>query len=167
MIMLALNCLIVVGFSSIAFLFFICTELTERSVSEVCVEYNYYVTTTCIVIRCNGSCKGRCNTSTQMLYEILERVWEQETITAYWKEDYLIKTPKRETYQTVTVRRIAMVVVPRKILSPIILQRLIDELGEALGEQKVDFIKDRSCANHCRFCIQRCVYSCLHVIKIA
>jgi len=54
MIMLALNCLILLGFSLIAFLFFMWTELTERFVSEVCAEYNYYITTTwdCIVRRC-------------------------------------------------------------------------------------------------------------------
>ena len=47
-----------------------------------------------------------------------------------------------------------MVFLKKKILSPIFLQRLIDELGGALRDQKTDFKKDRSCANHYRFLIE-------------
>lgn len=36
-------------------------------------------------------------TSSQMLYEIFEWVWEEETIPDDWKEDHLVKIPKRET----------------------------------------------------------------------
>ena len=32
-----------------------------------------------------------------MLYEIFEKVLEEETIPEDWKEGYLVKSPKRET----------------------------------------------------------------------
>ena len=35
------------------------------------------------------------NSSTQMLYEIFDRVWEEETILYDWKEGYVITIPKK------------------------------------------------------------------------
>ena len=41
--------------------------------------------------------KGDVITSTQMLYQIYAKVWEEER-----KEDHLVKIPKKGTWQTVT-----------------------------------------------------------------
>ena len=40
--------------------------------------------------------KADINTSTQMLYEIFEKVWEEKSIPDDWKEGHHVKFPKRE-----------------------------------------------------------------------
>ena len=39
--------------------------------------------------------EGDVNTSTQKLYEIYAKVWEEETIPENWKENHLVKVPKK------------------------------------------------------------------------
>ena len=46
--------------------------------------------------------KGDVNTSTQMLYEIYAKVWDEQNMPEDWKEGHLIWSPRRETWQTVT-----------------------------------------------------------------
>ena len=93
--------------------------------------------------------KADLNTSTQMLYEIFEKVWEEETIPEDWKEGYLEKVPKKgDLANCNNYRGITMLSVPGKILSRIILQRLIDALEEILRDQQMGFRKNRSCTDH-------------------
>ena len=93
--------------------------------------------------------KADLNTSTQMLYEIFEKVWEEETIPEDWKEGYLVKVPKKgDLANCNNYRGITMLSVPGKILSQIILQRLIDALEEILRDQQMGFRKNRSCTDH-------------------
>jgi len=93
--------------------------------------------------------KGDVNTSTQMLYEIYAKVWEEETIPEGWKEGHLVKIPKKgDLANCDNYRGITMLSVPGKILSRIILQRLIDALDEILRDQQMDFRKNRSCTDH-------------------
>ena len=84
-----------------------------------------------------------------MLYEIFEKVWEEETIPEDWKEGYLVKVPKKgDLANCSNSRGITMLSVPGKILSRIILQRLIDALEEILRDQQMGFRKNRSCTDH-------------------
>ena len=93
--------------------------------------------------------KADLYTSTQMLYEIFEKVWEEETIPEDWKEGYLVKVPKKgDLANCNNYRGITMLSVPGKILSRIILQRLIDALEEILRDQQMGFRKNRSCTDH-------------------
>ena len=39
--------------------------------------------------------KADLSTSTNMLYEIIENIWEEEEIPEEWKEGYLVKLPKK------------------------------------------------------------------------
>ena len=91
--------------------------------------------------------KGDVNTSTQMLYEIYAKVWEEETIPEDWKEGHLVKIPKKGDLADCNNYR-GMLSVPGKILSGIILQRLIDVLDEILRDQQMGFRKNRSCTDH-------------------
>ena len=93
--------------------------------------------------------KADLNTSTQMLYEIFEKIWEEETIPEDWKEGYLVKVPKKgDLANCNNYRGITMLSVPGKILSRIILQRLIAALEEILRDQQMGFRKNRSCTDH-------------------
>ena len=93
--------------------------------------------------------KGVVNTSTQMLYEIYAKVWEEETIPEDWKEGHLVKIPKKgDLANCNNYRGITMLSVPGKILSRIILERLIDVLHEILRDQQMGFRKNRSCNDH-------------------
>ena len=93
--------------------------------------------------------KGDINTSTQMLYEIYAKVWEEETIPEDWKEGHLVKIPKKgDLTNCNNYRGITMLSVPGKILSQIILQRLIDALDKILRDQQMGFRKNRSCTDH-------------------
>ena len=85
----------------------------------------------------------------QMLYEIRAKVWEEEAIPEDWKEGHLVKIPKKgDLANCDNYRGITMLSVPGKILSRIILQRLIDVLDEILRGQQVGFRKNRSCTDH-------------------
>jgi len=88
--------------------------------------------------------KADMKISTQMLYEIFERVWEEEAIPDDWKEGHLVKITKKGDLPW----GITMLSVPGKILSRVILQRLIYALGEILGDQQMGFRKNRSCTDH-------------------
>ena len=93
--------------------------------------------------------KGDVNTSTQMLYAIYAKVWEEETIPEDWKEGHLVNLPKKgDLANCNNYRRITMLSVPGKILSRITLQRLIDGLDEILRDQQMGFRKNRSCTDH-------------------
>ena len=74
---------------------------------------------------------------------------EEETIPEDWKEGHLVKMPKRlDMANCNNYRGITMLSVPGKILSPIILQRLIDVLDEILRDRQMGFRKNRSCTDH-------------------
>ena len=62
--------------------------------------------------------RGDVNTSTEMLYEIYAKVWEEETIPEDWKEGHLVKIPiKGHLSNRNNYRGITMLSVPGKILS--------------------------------------------------
>ena len=84
-----------------------------------------------------------------MLYEIYAKVWEEETIPEDWKEGHLVKITKKGNLENCNnYRGITMLSVPGKILSRIILQKLIDVLDEILRDQQMGFTKNRSCTDH-------------------
>ena len=84
-----------------------------------------------------------------MLYEIYAKVWEEETIPEDWKEGLLDKIPQKGDLAICNnYRGITMLSVPGKILSRIILQRLIDALDEILRDQQMGLRTIRSCTDH-------------------
>ena len=38
----------------------------------------------------------KAGTSTNMLYELIERIWDEEEIPEEWNEGYLVKLPKED-----------------------------------------------------------------------
>ena len=84
-----------------------------------------------------------------MQYEIFEKVWEVESIPDDWMEGHLVKIPKEgDLANCNNYRGITMLSVPGKILSRIILQRLIAALEKVLRDQQMRFRRNRSCTDH-------------------
>ncbi len=93
--------------------------------------------------------KTDIQTSTEMLYPLLLKIWEQEKVPEDWKRGYLVKLPKKGDLSSCTNwRGIMLLSIPGKVLSRIILDRLKTALDKKLREEQAGFRKDRSCTDH-------------------
>ena len=92
--------------------------------------------------------KADVNTSIEMLYSLVEEIWEKEEIPAERKEGYIIKIPKKGDMRLCDNHRgITLLSVPGKILNRIILERMKGKVDQTLHEQHAGFRNDRSCTD--------------------
>ena len=64
-------------------------------------------------------------TSIEILYDLIGKIWEQEEIPTEWKEGCIVKLPKKGDMQECkNYRGIMLLSVPGKVLKRIILDRL-------------------------------------------
>ena len=72
--------------------------------------------------------KANTQTSTEMLYPLLNKVWEQEQVPEDWKKGHMVKLPKKGDMSSYNNWRGFMLLsIPGKVLTRIILERLKTE----------------------------------------
>ena len=77
--------------------------------------------------------KADMETSIEMLYDLIGKIWETDEITIGWKEGYLVNIQKKGDLQECkNYRGIMLVSVPRKVLNRIILERLKNEVDNII-----------------------------------
>ncbi|KAK2189686.1 hypothetical protein NP493_99g00005 [Ridgeia piscesae] len=92
--------------------------------------------------------KADIETSTEILHDLFEKIWEQEEIPTEWKEEYLVKLPKKGDMQDCkNFRGIMLLSVPGKVLNKVILERLKTGVDAKLRDHQAGFRKDRSCTD--------------------
>ena len=92
--------------------------------------------------------KADIETSTEILHDLLGKIWEQEEIPTEWEEGYLVKLPKKGDMQDCkNYRGIMLLSVPGKVLNRVILDRLKTGVDAKLRDHQAGFRKDRSCTD--------------------
>ena len=92
--------------------------------------------------------KGDINTSTEILYGLFEKIWEEEVIPEEWKEGHLIKIQKKgDLSNCANYRGITLLSVPGKVFNRVILERLKEEVDKELRDHQAGFRKERSCTD--------------------
>lgn len=89
------------------------------------------------------------NTSTDMLYSLFGRIWNEEKTPTEWAEGHIVKLPKKgDLRKCNNYRGITLLSVPSKIFNRVILNRLQEAVDKRLRDQQAGFRKDRSCTDH-------------------
>ena len=92
--------------------------------------------------------KADINTTTQMLYDLIGKIWEEEKVPNDWKEGHLVKLPKKGDLSICdNYRGIMLLSVPGKVLYRIILERLKRAVDTKLRDNQAGFRQNRSCAD--------------------
>ena len=92
--------------------------------------------------------KADLETSTQMLYELLGKIWEDENIPQDWKEGHLVKLPKKGDLSICdNYRGIMLLSVPGKVLNRVMLERMKKTVDQKLRDNQAGFRQNRSCAD--------------------
>ena len=90
--------------------------------------------------------KADMETSIEMLYDLIGKIWDTDEIPIGWKEGYLVKIPKKGDLQECkNYRGIMLLSVPGKVLNRIILERLKNEVDNILRDHQAGFRQDRGC----------------------
>ena len=93
--------------------------------------------------------KADTQTWTEMLYPLLNKVWEQEQVPEDWKKGHMVKLPKKGDMSSCNNwRGIMLLSIPGKVLTRIILERLKTALDKKLCDNQAGFCQDRSCTDH-------------------
>ena len=87
-------------------------------------------------------------TSIEMLYDLIGKIWETDEIPIGWKEGYLVKIPKKGDLQECkNYTGIMLLSVPGKVLNRIILEILKKEVDNILRDHQAGFSQDRGCVD--------------------
>ena len=90
--------------------------------------------------------KADSNLSSDILYGLFGKIWEEEEMPQDWNESYIVKLPKKgDSRECKNYRGISLVLVAGKVLNRIILVRLQGALDATLRDEQAGFRKDRSC----------------------
>ena len=93
--------------------------------------------------------KADTQTSTEMLYPLLNKLWEQEQVPEDWKKGHMLKLPKKGDMSSCNNwRGIMLLSIPGKALTRIILERLKTAFDKKLRDEQAGFRQDRSCTDH-------------------
>ncbi|VDP54502.1 unnamed protein product [Schistosoma curassoni] len=83
-----------------------------------------------------------------MFHLVFEKTWEEEQVTMDWKEEYLIKIPKKgDLSKCENYRRITLLSVPWKVFNRVLLNRIKDAVDAQLRDQQAGFRRERSCTD--------------------
>ena len=86
-----------------------------------------------------------------MLAGLFDKIWEEEEIPLEWKEELLIKIPKKgDLVLCSNYRGIILLPVPGKVPNRVILERLKRPVDRNLRDQKAGFRTGRSCTDQVR-----------------
>ena len=90
--------------------------------------------------------KADMDTSIEMLYDLIWKIWDTEEIPIGWKAGYLVKIPKKGDLQECrNYRGIMLLSVPGKVINRIILERLKNEVDNILRDHQAGFRQGRGC----------------------
>jgi hypothetical protein len=94
-------------------------------------------------------------TSTDMLYPLLHKIWKELRVPKDWKKGHTVKLSKKGDLSSCNnCGAIMMLSIPRKCLTTIILERLKAALDNRLRHEHAGFQADRSCLDHiAKMCI--------------
>jgi hypothetical protein len=82
------------------------------------------------------------------LYNLFDKIWEEENTPEEWKEGILIKLPKKGDLRDCNnYREIILRSVPGKVLSRILLERLKEAVDPKLRDHQAGFRRNISCAD--------------------
>ena len=83
-------------------------------------------------------------TSVDVLYHLLHRVWEQEQILEDWQRGLIVKLPKKGNLtECNNWRGVMLMVVAAKVLGRIIITRIRDGIDDKLRQEQAGFRKGR------------------------
>lgn len=99
--------------------------------------------------------------STEVLYHLLNKIWDTEVIPTEWKTGLMVTIPKRGNLSECNNwRGIMLLSIPSKVFCRIILDRIQTALDDQLRKEQAGFRKDKSCTDHIatlRIIIEQCV----------
>ncbi|KAI8427072.1 hypothetical protein MSG28_014711 [Choristoneura fumiferana] len=99
--------------------------------------------------------------SAEILYPLLQRVWETERVPCEWKQGLLVKVPKKGDLSVCdNWRGITLLPTAAKVLAKILLNRMSPEIAGTLREEQAGFRSGRTCTDHTntlRILIESCV----------
>lgn len=91
--------------------------------------------------------KADLATSTEQLYKIFKKIWEEEQIPKDWEEGTIIKIKKKgDSTICDNWRGITLLSIPSKILGRIIIERISTALDKQLRKEQAGFRRGRGCA---------------------
>ena len=92
--------------------------------------------------------KNSMPTSTSVLKNLIDKIWEDETFPEDWRDGHIVVLPKKgDLTKCDNNRGIMLTSVPGKVLSKIILTRIKDEVDPKLRKNQAGFRAGRSCAD--------------------
>ncbi|GFR83528.1 retrovirus-related Pol polyprotein from type-1 retrotransposable element R2 [Elysia marginata] len=92
--------------------------------------------------------KADMETSVNLLYDLLGKIWIKEEMQAEWREGIVIKLPKKGDLSNCNnYRGIMLLSVPGNVFNRVILERLKEAVDTLLRDQQAGFRKNRSCAD--------------------
>ena len=90
--------------------------------------------------------KADLELSTNILYDILGRIWEKQELPKDWREGHLVKLPKKgDLTDCSNYRGIMLLSVPGKVLNRVILERIKKAVDSHLRDEQAGFRQNRSC----------------------
>ncbi|VDO63454.1 unnamed protein product [Schistosoma margrebowiei] len=92
--------------------------------------------------------KSDIEVTTNMLYLLFKKIWEEEQVPMDWKEGHHAKIPKKgDLSKCENYRGITLLSIPGKVFNRVLLNRMKDAVDAQLGDQQSGFRKDRSCTD--------------------
>ena len=92
--------------------------------------------------------KADARTTTEILYPLLKKIWNEKKIPTEWKKGHMIKLPKKgDLGQCKNWRGIMLLSIPSKVMTRIILERLKYAIDDKLRPEQAGFRKNRSCSD--------------------
>ena len=86
--------------------------------------------------------------SVEALYKLLNNIWREDKITDEWKKVLLVKLPKKgDTTHYLNWRGVTLSVIPSKILSRFVLDRIRSTIDSLLRDEQAGFPRERSCTD--------------------
>ena len=93
--------------------------------------------------------KADVSATTEVLYSLLNEIWDKKEIPTEGKTDVLVTIPKKGNLSEYkNWRGIMLLSVPSKILCRIILDRIQETVDKKLRKEQAGFRKDKSCTDH-------------------
>ena len=88
---------------------------------------------------------GELETNVELLYPLFKKICEEEQVPSEWKEDYLIKLPKKGDLSSCSSYRVISILpIPGKVFCCVLLNRMKDAVEPQLRDQQAGFRRGRS-----------------------
>ncbi|VDP28502.1 unnamed protein product [Schistosoma margrebowiei] len=89
--------------------------------------------------------KSDIKATTNILYLLFKKIWEEGQVPMDWKEGHLVKIPKKgDLSKCEHYRGITLLSIPGKVFNRVLLNRTKDAVDAQLRDQQAGLRKDRS-----------------------